>query len=290
MREGVNAMTSKFELKVSELPDGHLMAEMMIDGDKFGDDFVDLSDLKMSAIASGAYDLQTCGCGTPECAGFWEPIFVRHEGDVLSWEFDSRYHPIVLGDEAELSVTRYEFNRTQYIEEIRTKFEWLRSHPNKDRLGPYGFNSSIFDEDFPNAALPGLPFIAGSTIVVGYAGEYQQPWVWVEGCLEIQPRQLLPTGSIWASFAYWSLMWDSKFYDLGQCAYKKDDLPFQLRTDVSVEDCNQEAESLAKQISQFWNGDAEIIWEQVVEAAPGSSLRHELSRKAIKYEGISYDG
>lgn len=166
-------MTSNFELKIETTSTGGLAATMMIDGKPFGEDCVDLEQLRKSAIVSGAYDIQTCGCGEPACAGFWEPIFVQHEGDLIRWEFDGRYHPIPRKeeeeeDDAKLTVVRYEFNRMQYIKEVQAKFDWLRKHPSRGSLGPHGFNPDILDEGFPDPSLPQLPFPEGATIVVGY--------------------------------------------------------------------------------------------------------------------------
>ena len=279
MRQRLTEMTSILELKISEQPGGHLSAAIIIDGIRFGEDCIDLSDLKRSAIASGAYDLQTCGCGTPQCAGFWEPIFVQHDSEIVRWEFDSRYHPIVQEDDGiKFSLGCYEFSRMQYIKEIQRKFEWLRGHPNRDSLGPHGFDAAIFDEEFPDTSILQLPFESGSTIVVGYLGEYRQPWIWVEENSDLYPRQLLPTGSMWAKFGYWSLMWNSELYDLGQCAYKKDSLPFQLRSDVTVLECNQEVDALAREVKLYWGDPVKVIYEKIQELAHESFKRCDLKQ------------
>ncbi|MFZ4538421.1 hypothetical protein [Propionivibrio sp.] len=47
-------MKSVFELSITEDSDGSLNATMMVDGKPFGEDCVDLVDLKKSAIISGA--------------------------------------------------------------------------------------------------------------------------------------------------------------------------------------------------------------------------------------------
>lgn len=274
-------MASKFELGVTEDVRGNLSITMLIDAVAFGKAFVDLAELRKSALASGAYDLQTCGCGTPQCANFWEPIFVQHSDVVVRWEFDARYHPIAMEDaeELEFSITRYEFDRKQYVTEIREKFNWLRSHPRRDSIGPHGFNAALFDEEFPELASPQLPFNKGDTILVGYIGKYQQPWVWIEGKPDVYPRQLLPTGAMWDKFGYWSLMWDSQHYDLGQCIYRKDSAPFQLRSDVSTPECNQEAESLARDIQGYWGDAVRVLWEKAMESTQLHSKLHSPSLK-----------
>jgi hypothetical protein len=252
---------------------------MLIDDIPFGEACVDLVDLRKSAIISGAYDLQTCGCGTPQCAGFWDPIFVRHEGDVIRWEFDGLYHPTPPKDgdtPSEMTVVRYEFDRMQYINEIREKFEWLRIQPNRDSLGPHGFKADVLDEDFPDPAMPQLPFPKGATIVVGYTSEYHQPWVWVDGNTDIYPRQLMPTGFMWSVFGCWSLMWDSEHYDLGQCLYRRDSSDFALKSDVSVTECNHEANQLAQELQRYWGTSAVVTWDRIDEESRFIAVRQKL--------------
>lgn len=273
-------MISRFELAVEELPGGDLTVTMLIDGKAFGEDCVDLVDLKRSSLSSGAYDLQTCGCGTPECAGFWEPIFVEHLGDIVRWEFDARYHPIVIDeDEAELTVTRYEFNRKQYITEIREKFKWLRNHPRKESLGPYGFDPAIFDDEFPYSSDPQLPFEKGAKIVVGYVGDLQQPWISVENNLDVYPKQLIPTCAMWARFGCWSRMWGSD--NDGLRVYRKDSDRFQLSKEVTASECNQEIESLAWEIQGYWGGVVHVEWDKVMETSPRTFVRSELAAEAL---------
>jgi len=261
-------MTSTFEIKVETIPSGELVVTMIIDGKPFGDDCVDLGQLRKSAIISGAYDLQTCGCGEPGCAGFFEPIFVQHEGNVIRWEFDSHYHPVPRKDENEddaLTVVRYEFNRTQYITEVQEKFEWLRRQPNRNKLGPYGFDAAILEESFPDPDLPQCPVPEGAKVVVGYTNEFHQPWVWVEDFPDIYPRQLLPTGAMWSSFGAWSLMWDSLHFEYGQCIYRKDSAAYALREDVTVSECNRKAEEIASEIQRYWGGSINVAWDKVEE-------------------------
>lgn len=45
----------------------------------------DLSALAASAREPGGYYLGNCGCGVPDCAGVWEPVHVRHEGERITW-------------------------------------------------------------------------------------------------------------------------------------------------------------------------------------------------------------
>lgn len=275
-------MISKFELVVEEIPGGDLTATMMIDGKSFGEDYVDLIELKKSALGSGAYDLQTCGCGEPGCAGFFEPIFVEHLGDIVRWEFDGRYHPIAKNENApELTVTSYEFDRKQYMTEIQEKFRWLRSHPRRNSIGPYGFDSSIFDAEFPFYSEPHLPFERGAEIIVGYIGDYQQPWVWIENNLDVYPRQLIPNEAMWSRFGYWSSMWDSENYDLGQCVWRKDDINFQLNDELTMSECNDKAESLASDLQHYWGSVVTVVWDKLMETTPLTFVRGKLDTKAL---------
>lgn len=270
-------MTSLLKLIITEDMQGNLDAQVQIDGKPFGNECVDLVELRNSAIGSGGYELLSCSCGIPQCAGFWEPIFVQHDGDYVRWECDARYYPIVQKDEnAKFSVLRYEFDRMQYINEIRVTFEWLRRHKNRDSLGPHGFDASLFDKPFPDTSTPRLPFPDGATIVVGYAGEYLQPWVWVEGQRDTNPGCLLPGGALWKQFEYWSAMWDSARYS-GICLYRKSGCPFQLSDEISLDECNDEVESLAREIQAFWGSSANVVWEERLAASTTRRRRHALN-------------
>jgi hypothetical protein len=275
-------MISKFELVVEEIPGGDLTATMMIDGKYFGEDYVDLIELKKSALGSGAYDLQTCGCGEPGCAGFFEPIFVEHLGDIVRWEFDGRYHPIAKNENApESSVTSYEFDRKQYMTEIQEKFSWLRSHPRRNSIGPYGFDSSIFDAEFPFYSEPQLPFERGAEIIVGYIGDYQQPWVWIENNLDVYPSQLMVNGAMWSRFGCWSSMCGSGSNGLSRCVWSKDDTNFQLENEVKISKCNHGAESLAKDLQNYWGSDVTVLWEKAMETTQLTFVRCQLDTKAL---------
>lgn len=267
-------MISLFKLIINETALGKLDARIQIDGKRFGEACVDLKQLKESAISSGAYDLLTCGCGEPGCAGFFEPIFVQHVGDCIHWECNTRYYPIVRkGEDIESSILRYEFDRTQYVQEIRATFDWLRRHPHRDSLGPHGFDASLFDAPFPETSSPQLPFPEGATITVGYTGDYLQPWIWVEGQLDVNARSLLASGALWSQYGYWAAMRESSI-DFGLCLYRRDGSPFELRDDVTLEECNRETESLAHEIQAFWGDSANVVWEECTPANIAPRPRH----------------
>jgi len=49
------------------------------------DYFLSFSALKKASWESGTFFLITCGCGTPGCAGIYNPIKVEHNGDEVVW-------------------------------------------------------------------------------------------------------------------------------------------------------------------------------------------------------------
>ena len=121
------------------------------------------------------------------------------------------------------------------------------------------------------------PFSPGARIVVGYTSNFHQPWVWVEGDPDIYPRQLLPTGEMWSMFGHWSLMWDSRHYDLGQCISRKDSSVFVLLDDVTVSECNREVEDLSRAIHNFWGSAVSVFWERIEEISRSSVVRIQVS-------------
>lgn len=274
-------MKSIFELKIEEMPDGDLDATIVIDGVPFGSDCIDLGELRQSALVSGAYDLQTCGCGMPQCAGFWEPIFVQHDGDAIRWEFDNRYHPVPIKEEeeggTEQVIGRYEFDRHQYIKEIHEKFAWLSAQPNRSSVGPYGLNPDILDAAFPDPSLPSRPFAEGARLVVGYMTNFHQPWVWIDNDPDVLPRQLLPTGAMWSQFGDWSLMWGSQHYDLGPCMYRRDAGNFNLLSTVTIAECNQAVQTLSHAVQQFWGPSANVFWDRMEDGAQPRVVRAPIS-------------
>lgn len=103
------------------------------------------------------------------------------------------------------------------------------------------------------------PFAHGTTIVVGYYGNYRQPWVWVEG-EDVYPTQLLPRSAMWSQFGYWSELFDST-NDMGLCIHR--DGVFQRRDEVGVSECDQAAEDLAHAIEDYWGNCAKVIWQKL---------------------------
>ena len=48
-------------------------------------DIVDVEALQESMEREGDYFIFTCNCGIPECSGWYKPIEVRHQGDLIVW-------------------------------------------------------------------------------------------------------------------------------------------------------------------------------------------------------------
>lgn len=258
---------STLRIDIRESPSNStLQIELWIDGQVFGSDLVDISELRKSAMTSGGYYILTCGCGEPGCAGYFAPIGVAHIDDRVVWECDDRFYPVpergATARPARFLV--YEFDRQQYIDTIRWILSTLREHPQREvaDIGPHGFDKKTLDLPLPEATSRALPFRQGAKLIVGYIGEYEQPWVWIEEDREIPARQLLPTMTLWHKFGYWASMWDSPS-DLGVCTWKKDGMPFQPEPGVTSEICNQAVEDLARELQLFWGKAVTIEVEDV---------------------------
>lgn len=245
---------STFLLEIIEEKNSDLSVSLIIDGIDFGKDIIDLEELKKSAIFSGAYNLQTCGCGVAGCAGFFEPIFVQHTNDYVIWEFDSNYHPVPKkqGDISTVDLQILKFNRSQYILEIQQKFEFIRNHPKRKTIDPYcDFDNKIFDKSFPDLSVLHTPFEKGATIVVGYTDDFKQPFAWVENQSKLYPMQIMPTALIWSMFGEWTSLFESG------------DFAYHLLEDISIEECNQKIQRLANEIQRFWGSCVCVVWEEL---------------------------
>ena len=89
-------------------------------------------------------------------------------------------------------------------------------------------------------------------------------------------------GAIWASFDQWSLMWSSDIYDLGgRCIYRKDSAMFELSAEVTILECNEETESLAREIQTYWGSAVYVVWDKVIETSSRTFVRSELAVEAL---------
>ncbi len=81
--------------------------------------------LVASARAQGGYYVGNCGCGNPGCAGIWDPVQVRHDGDRIEWTVPHPYDPGALNEPGagRLKVT---FDAAQYRGEAEALLEALR--------------------------------------------------------------------------------------------------------------------------------------------------------------------
>ena len=195
---------------------------------------------------------------------------VQHQGNSITWEFDARDHPIPEKDNdaehnTEFSITRYEFNRKQYITEVQQKFKWLKNHPKKSSLGSYGFDSTIFDTEFFCNEKPQIPFEQGAKIIVGYTEKFRQAFIWIENDLtELLPSRILPNCELWTKFSDWTSIWN-----------KERESASPNETTVLV--CNQKAEDLAKAIQKYWGDASEVLWEEIISnSAPCTFVSHHL--------------
>lgn len=109
---------------------------------------VDMRILAASMKGPGEYDILTCSCGEPGCAGVWQGIIVFHYYDLIRWLIP---HPIVRpfepdGKEAERVITfkdRY-FRKTDYVKAIVSAIEEAKGlilqNPDSARTVPLGFS------------------------------------------------------------------------------------------------------------------------------------------------------
>lgn len=186
-----------------------------------------------------------------------------------TWEFDARNHPIPKkNDNAKFSITRYQFDREQYITEIKNKFNWLKNHPRKSSLDSYVymFDSAIFDIEIFYHSKSQPPFEKEAKIVVGYTDKFRQAWIWIEtdDYVSFPVQRFFPNCEMWAKFSDWTSIWNKE----RECAY-----PNKKTVLVS----NQKAEDLAKAIQKYWGDVANVSWEEIIsDSTPCTLVRHRL--------------
>lgn len=73
----------------------------------------DLLALVASGRVPGGYYLGNCGCGEPGCSAIWNPIWVRHEGDEITWSIPTPYVG-KKGDSSDQTMTKISFDCMQY--------------------------------------------------------------------------------------------------------------------------------------------------------------------------------
>jgi hypothetical protein len=254
-----------------------------------------LKALKSSAICSGAYELQTCGCGVAGCAGFHKPIFVQHTANYIIWEFDSNYHPIPKRKEdiSKKDIKILKFNRNQYISEIKRKFELVRNHPKRKTVEPYfSFDNKIFDESFPDLSKLHTPFEKGAVLVIGYTEDFRQPFIWVENQYKLYLYQLIPMFEIWSIYEDWTSLFEEVWY---QCEVESDmeRVKHQLREDVSVKECNQKIEILANKLQHFWESSVCVVWEKLLDNLSSKTVNDNVTRISCLYKYVldaAYNG
>lgn len=235
-------MFSRLRIAISEPGSDNFDVNLLVDDNRFGEGVcIDPAQLRDSALGSGSFSLLTCGCGIPECAGIFEPVFVAHRADTVIWECSDEFYPSVNESEPTQSRTlRYIFSRAQYVDAVRDMFQRLRFHP--DARGTkswyHDFDPSVFDESFPAAVEPQTPFPQGSTLLVGQIGRYRQPWVWVEEFEDVGPSYLLPTRRMSLRFGRWSSMFDSRMGTPREC--------------LNPEAAQVEGAALARELESFW--------------------------------------
>lgn len=229
-----------------------LQASIFINEKRFGAVQIDLNALLASAHYSGAFDIQTCGCGEPSCAGIDQPIFVWHDEQTVTWEFDPQFHPVALKDNTKQPETRtIIFDQLQYVGAINDGISRLMEHPGRDEIGPYGFDASTLEAKFEDFGSPGLHFPKGTEITVGYTEQFGQPWIWCSKNADFRAkRMVLAKHRLWQMFEFWSAMFESDS-SFGKCLYKLEGR-FALVDGVTAAEANQLARLLGAEIQKVW--------------------------------------
>ena len=265
-REGVSASVSDFRLALEETPDGVLLVRIIVDGERFGEDCVDLNELWSSASTSGGHDILTCGCGLPECAGFWDPVFVSHDGTHVTWDFDRRYHPIPEKEETdERIVGKLVFERKEYVLELRGLFACLESDPRRGKLGPYGFDFEFLSSPSPGIDELRTPFPKGSSITVGYSRDFREPHIKIDGERFVSMKKLVPTMSANLALEAWQSMWREN--EGSDEESPVNGLHF-LKPEFSLDGCNAAAKAAAESLKGYWKDAAIVRWQRIESISP----------------------
>jgi len=107
------------ELRLSGVGEGKYNVEGLVDGQPLirrEDEEIDVPfGLLPSIDHDGDYFMATCECGDPGCAGYFDPVLVTHEGELIHWTCEP------LG-------WRFTFEREPYSAEVRRLIDEGRRH------------------------------------------------------------------------------------------------------------------------------------------------------------------
>lgn len=109
---------------------------------------VDLRELVASMEKSGQYDILTCSCGEPGCAGIWEGVVVIHWPEAIRWLIpEPIVKPLEPDDEEEKRIFRFKercFRKPDYCAAITSALAEAKSLILRDvdsaETVPHGFS------------------------------------------------------------------------------------------------------------------------------------------------------
>ena len=69
----------------------HIAVDIRLNGEILPTLATDVAELSRSALDSGEFFLNSCSCGSPQCADIWNGILVRHEPGIVVWYIPSEF-------------------------------------------------------------------------------------------------------------------------------------------------------------------------------------------------------
>jgi len=109
---------------------------------------VDMREVVASIKGPGQYDIFTCSCGEPGCAGIWEGVIVIHWPNSIRWliplHYDDDETPKNEEDEDVFMFKERLFRKTDYLQAVSSAIEAARGiaskAPGEFETVPYGFS------------------------------------------------------------------------------------------------------------------------------------------------------
>lgn len=244
---------------------------LMVDSVRFGEANVDFEALLKSCHQPGGYFILTCGFDcVPECAGFWDPIFVSHKDGVVRWEFETRYYPTPSQTEnPDSKIVRLEFPLYAYVNEIVSKLRKWHTDAAFSSLGNFHFSPADFEV---SAWPPPTDPRGGLNIHFGYQGELRNPWWITEPEIACRMPDMLPNCELYRLFNDWACLFEDDFL-LDESGEYVDSLPMKIKPGVLPEDCNRAALAIATQLAEELNGRSKVSWERILFASPWETER-----------------
>lgn len=113
-----------------------VVPSIWINGERLYPGFtIDMRHLVASMRGSGQYDIFTCSCGEPGCAGIWEGIVVLHWPNSIRWLIPLHYDDEESKNEEDETVLAFKdkwFRKTDYLQAVSSAMETVRNIVSKD--------------------------------------------------------------------------------------------------------------------------------------------------------------